>query len=172
MTTALLLVDVRRNMLEGEQPVPSAADVKAVFGDLLDKARAARAVVVHVQNDGPPGDPDEPHTPGWELFFEPSEEEIVVRKDQCDAFAADAGLAEALRGRQVRRVVIAGMQSELCIEATSRGALAEDFHVVLPHGAHATYDGDESATEIAARAETALESEGVEVVGLSEVAFT
>ena len=171
MTTALLMVDVQRNMLEGEQPVPSAADVKAVFGDLLNKARAARAGVVHVQNDGPPGDPDEPDTPGWELFFEPSDDEIVLRKDQCDAFAAAGSLAETLRGRQVDRVVIAGMQSELCIEATSRGALAEGFSVALPHGAHATYDGEQSAAEIASGVEAALESEGVDVVGLSEVVF-
>ena len=63
------------------------------------------------------------------------------------------------------------MESELCIEATSRGAMAEGFGVALPHGAHATYDGEQSAAEIASGEEAALESEGVDVVGLSEVVF-
>lgn len=86
MATALVIVDAQRNMLEGAQPVPSAVAVKAAISDLLDKARAAGSVVVHVQNDGSSGDPDEPGTPGWELVFEPEDGEIVVRKDQCDSF--------------------------------------------------------------------------------------
>jgi nicotinamidase-related amidase len=173
-TTALVLVDVQRNMLEGAEPVPSAATVRAVLGGLLDNARAAQAFVVHVMNDGSPGDPDEPFTPGWELVFEPGDEEdeeIVVRKDQSDTFAANPGLADILRARHVERVVIAGMQSEFCIEATSRGALAEGFKVSLPRGAHATYDGDQSAGDVSAQTETTLESEGVDVVVLSEVEF-
>jgi streptothricin hydrolase len=170
-TTALVLVDAQRNMLEGAEPVPSAATVRAVLGRLLDNARGARAPVVHVLNDGPPGDPDEPFTPGWELVFEPGDAEIVVRKEQSDTFAANPGLADLLRERQVERVVIAGMQSEFCIEATSRGALAEGFKVSLPRGAHATYDGDQPAGDVSAQTETTLESEGVDVVVLSEVEF-
>ncbi len=170
-TTALVLVDAQRNMLEGAELVPSAASVRAVLGGLLDNARASRAVIVHVMNDGSHGDPDEPFTPGWELVFEPGEEEIVVRKDQSDTFAANPDLADTLRKRQVERVVIAGMQSEFCIEATSRGALAEGFKVSLPRGAHATYDGEESAADVSALSERSLEAEGVDVVGLFEVEF-
>ena len=142
VTIALVIVDAQRNMLEGSEPVPSAVDVKAALSGLLDKARAARAVVVHVQNDGSSGDPDEPGIAGWELVFEPAEDEIVVRKDQSDTFAANPDLAGLLKDRQVERVVIAGMQSEFCIEATSRGAVREGFSVLLPRGAHATYDGE------------------------------
>ena len=97
-------------MLEGAQPVPPAVAVKAAICDLLDNARAAGSVVVHVQNDGPPGDPDEPGTPGWELVFEPQEAENVVRKDDCEAFAANPDLAGSVRARQVERIVVAGVQ--------------------------------------------------------------
>jgi streptothricin hydrolase len=171
MRTALVLVDVQRNMLEGAQPVPSADDVQSALVELLDKARAARAVVVHVQNDGSPGDPDEPLSLGWELVFEPAGDEIVVRKDQSDTFAANPGLAGRLRDRHVERVVVVGMQSEFCIEATSLGALAEGFEVVLPRGAHATYDGEEGAAVVSSGVERALESQGVDVVGVSAVDF-
>jgi streptothricin hydrolase len=30
--------------------------------------------------------------------------------------------------------------SEMCVSATTRSALNEGYHVVLPHDAHATYD--------------------------------
>jgi nicotinamidase-related amidase len=158
-------------MLEGSAPVPSAVSVKAALRELLDEARAAGSVVVHVQNDGSSGDPDEPETSGLELVFEPSDDEIVVRKDQCDTFGANPDLAALLRGRQVDRVVIAGMQSEFCIEETSRGALREGFSVLLPRGAHATYDGEQSAAEVSEGVENVLEAVGVAVVDQSAVAF-
>jgi nicotinamidase-related amidase len=171
MTTALVIVDAQRNMLEGSEPVPSAVDVKDVLSDLLDKARAARTVVVHVQNDGSSGDPDEPGIPGWELVFEPADEEIVVRKDQSDTFAANPHLAGLLKARDVDTVVIAGMQSEFCVQATSLGALREGFVVLLPRGAHATYDGDTSAREVSEGVEKNLQAAGVEVVDASAVSF-
>ena len=112
MPTALLVVDAQCNMLEGEGAVWSAAEVTDVLRGLLARARAARASVVHVQNDGPPDSPDEPHTAGWELLVAPADAEVVVRKDQSDAFAANPTLAQELRVNGVERVVVAGLQSE------------------------------------------------------------
>ena len=60
MTKALVLIDVQRNMLEPPTPVPSAAATRQALQDLLLRARQAGALVIHVQNDGPPGEPDSP----------------------------------------------------------------------------------------------------------------
>jgi streptothricin hydrolase len=172
MATALLLVDAQRNMLLGDEAAPSASRTRDVLSGLLDKARGARAVVVHVQNDGPSGSVDEPHTDGWELVFAPLDDEVVVRKDECDTFLSNPDLGAVLRDRGVDRVVVAGLQSEFCIDATSRGALGEGFAVVLPRGAHATYDSEITAAEVSAQIERSLEAEGVEVVDLAEVDFS
>jgi nicotinamidase-related amidase len=51
MTTAFVLVDAERNTLEGDDAIPAAADVRRALEELLTRARAAGAVVVHVQND-------------------------------------------------------------------------------------------------------------------------
>jgi nicotinamidase-related amidase len=171
MTTALLLVDAQRNMLEGDDAVPSAIETKKALSELLERARNVHAVVVHVQNDGPPGSVDEPHSDGWELVFVPAEGETVVRKDESDTFASNPDLAQALRASGVDRVVVAGMQSEYCIDGTSRGALAEGFAVVVPHGGHATYDDEVTAVEVSLATETALQALGVEVVDLDGVDF-
>jgi streptothricin hydrolase len=96
----------------------------------------------------------------------------VVRKDVPDTFAANPDLARSLRERGVDRVVVAGMQSEYCVEATSRGALAHGFEVVLAGGAHATYDhGSVAAGEISTGVEKELGTQGVRVVPAAEVAF-
>ncbi|MDQ1412363.1 MAG: hypothetical protein QOJ52_1417 [Acidimicrobiaceae bacterium] len=172
MTTALLLVDAQRNMLEGEVPIPGATDLRLTLESLLAQARTAGAIVVHVQNDGPPGSPDEPHTEGWELVLPPAPGEVVVRKGEGDAFAANPELADTLRELGVDQVIVAGLQSEFCIQATSLGAMKGGFRVFVPHGAHGTYDdGTSAAAEVANAVERELAAEGVEVLGLAEVDF-
>lgn len=48
-------------------------------------------------------------------------------------------LASVLQGHEVTTVVLAGVQSEMCVAATARGAIARGLTVVLPRPAHGTY---------------------------------
>jgi len=171
MTRALMLIDVQRNMLEPPAPVPSAASVREALEDLLLRARRAGAFVVHVQNDGPPGEPDEPGTDGWQLVFPVSADELIVRKDQSDAFAANPALARELADKEITEVVIAGMQSNYCVAESSLGALKQGLQAILASGAHATYDENEPASVISARIERELAVEGVTVLPCGEVSF-
>lgn len=169
--TGLLMVDVQRDMLEGENPVPSGVEVRSRLEALLLKARRSGALVVHVQNDGGPGDPDAPGTDGWALVFAPLAGEPVVRKSVGNAFS-NAELPKALRQHGVTRVVVAGMQSEHCVSDTSRGALRSGLQVVLACGAHATYDQDgRSAESISMRVEEELSGEGVRLTPSEQVSF-
>jgi nicotinamidase-related amidase len=171
MTRALMLIDVQRNMLEPPAPVPSAASIRAALEDLLLKARQAGAFVVHVQNDGPPGEPDEPGTDGWQLVFPAGAGELIVRKDQSDTFAANPALAKDLADKEITEVVIAGMQSNYCVAESSRGALKRGLQAILAAGAHATYDEHEPASAISAQVERELAAEGVTVLPFGEVSF-
>jgi nicotinamidase-related amidase len=153
------------NMLEGDAPVPAAGQVRAALDALLTAARAAGAVVVHVQNDGSSGEPDEPQTDGWRLVFPATGGELVVRKDVPDTLVANPDLTRSLREQGVDRVVVAGRQSEYCVETTSHGALGHGFEVLLASGAHATYgDGSVAAAEISTGVEKELGTEGVRVL--------
>ncbi len=138
---ALIVVDAQVAFVSGDEAVPGAAALLERVSGLRERARQARALVVQLQNDGAPGAPDEPGTPGWELGL-PAEEgpdEVVVRKTADDGFQG-TGLAELLAARGVRRLAICGVMSEMCVAATARTALARGFEVVLPHDAHGTYD--------------------------------
>lgn len=137
---------------------------------LLQRARAEQVVVFHVQNDGAPGEADEPCTPGWELAVQPIEGEGVFRKRHDDAFV-DTDLAAELRARGVERLVVAGTLSDYCVRATARGALRNGCEVVLASGAHATYDDRQSAAALAASVEAELEQEGVRVERADEIGF-
>ena len=171
MAWGLLLVNVQRHMLEGSAPVPAARRVRKAIGELLSAARSADALVVHIQNEGMAGDPDEPGTRGWELVFPVEKDDLVVRKTQQNAFVSAVRLAPAMRRRHVDRVVVAGLLSNYCVAATCRGAMDRGFSVVLAAGAHATYDEKEPARQISAAVERELQARGVEVMTAEWIKF-
>lgn len=138
---ALVIVDMQTAFVTGDEAAPASEQLLANVRDLLERARQAGALVVHLQNDGPPGAVDEPGTPGWELFFPVAESsrEVVVRKLKDDGFDGTP-LNEILRQHGVGRLCVVGVMSEMCVLATARGALERKFGVVMPHDGHATFD--------------------------------
>lgn len=120
---------------------------------LVKGARAAHVPVAFIQNDGGEVDPDFPGTPGWALHPEllPIGIEKVYRKTTTDSLH-ETGLLEDLRAAGVTDLVIAGMQSNYCIDATTRRAVQEGFNVTLVSDAHSTFSfTDEPAAVISAR---------------------
>ncbi|WP_318206502.1 MULTISPECIES: isochorismatase family protein [unclassified Streptomyces] len=178
---ALIVVDVQSAFVTGDGAVPAAARLVDRTTDLLARARRDGAFVVHLQNDGPPGAEDEPHTPGWELHHpvEPGPRELVIRKPHDDGFA-ETPLGRVLSDAGVRAVAVCGVMSEMCVQATARTALARGYRVVVPHDAHATQDvpaapgisGVVPAATVSRVAAYALGSDAEVTVRASEVTFT
>ncbi|MHA4778920.1 isochorismatase family protein [Streptomyces sp. MSC1_001] len=138
---ALVVVDVQAAFVTGGGAVPGAARLVDRTADLIARARQGGALLVHLQNDGPPGAEDEPHTPGWELHHPVrlGPREVVVRKPYDDGFR-ETQLGAVLADAGVRAVAVCGVMSEMCVQATARTALERGYRVVVPHDAHATQD--------------------------------
>ncbi|WP_335933822.1 cysteine hydrolase family protein [Streptomyces sp. PTD5-9] len=178
---ALLVVDVQLDAVRGDRAVPDAARLVDRTADLIARARAGGALVVHIQNDGEPGAGDEPGTPGWELHHAvaPGPAEAVVRKTEDDGFH-ETPLGDLLTGAGVRSLAVCGVMSEMCVRATARTALALGHRVVMPHDAHATHDipaapgiGDGvPAAAVSRVAEWSLGSDLEVVPRAADVAFT
>lgn len=175
---ALIIVDVQVGFVTGSGAVPGAEPLVACVAGLLAWARRAGSLVVHLQNDGPPGAIDEPGTPGWALRLTPQPDEPVIRKAHDDGFR-DTDLGRVLARRGVGRLAVAGLLSEMCVSATARAALDRGLEVVVPHDAHATYDippapglGPAVPAAIVARvAEWALGDQVELAPGAGDVAF-
>ncbi|MDO9454660.1 isochorismatase family protein [Nocardioides sp.] len=142
--TALVVVDVQRAHVEHDPPPHDVDGLLAAVRTLLAAARAAGALVVHVQDvgDADPRFPldhgeDDGDQGGRALVLDVRAGEPVVRKRLDDPFV-DTDLAGILAGHAV--VVVAGLQSEMCVAATARGVVACGAAVVLPHDAHSTWD--------------------------------
>jgi aminoglycoside 6'-N-acetyltransferase len=140
MTTALIVIDVQRGMF-GERGPHRGDEVLARIASLLASARAAKVPVIHIQHCGPAGHPLEPGTAGWEHHpaVAPIAGEAVIQKTTSSAFHG-TDLHEHLQAIGAHRLVMAGMQTEMCVESTCRGAVALNYRVTMACDAHTTYD--------------------------------
>lgn len=161
--SALMVVDAQRNMLEGPDALPNAEIMITRLRAAIDRARQDSRLVVFVQNEGGPGDVDEPDSVGWELFFEPEDDEWVITKSTLDVFESNPALAAELAATGVERLVVVGMQSEYCLQESCLAAAEAGFDVQVPSALHATYDNGRRAAEIAADVELVLTAAGVTI---------
>ncbi|MFD3333651.1 isochorismatase family protein [Streptomyces sp. NPDC058700] len=178
---ALIVVDVQAAFVTGDGAVPGAARLVDRTADLIARARQGGALVVHLQNDGPPGAEDEPHTPGWELHHpvRHGPTERVIRKPYDDGFR-ETPLGDVLADAGVRAVAVCGVMSEMCVQATARTALDRGYRVVVPHDAHATQDvpaapgicGAVPAATVSRVAAYALGSDAEVTSAAADVSFT
>jgi nicotinamidase-related amidase len=141
MGIALLIIDVQQGMFMLSRRPHQGDQVVERVASLLGRARARNVPVFHVRHDGGPGHILERGTAGWELhpLVAPIEGEAVVDKRHSGVFQ-DTTLHERLQRSEIDKVVIAGMQTEYCVDSACRAAAALGYQVVLVSDAHTTFD--------------------------------
>lgn len=140
--TALVVIDVQNFYFPGGRmaladPLPASVQARK----LLERFRASGWPVVHVQHL-PKGQAEPAPATGDEAYrihpsVLPAKGETVIGKHHANAFR-DTDLLAALRRAGARRLVIAGMQTHMCVEAATRHAADLGFEVVVVHDACAT----------------------------------
>jgi nicotinamidase-related amidase len=100
--------------------------------------------VIFVRNNGSEGEPDETGTPGWHIHpaVSPKDSELIIDKEGANAFSG-TDLHTELTHRNVEQIVLAGMQTEMCVAATVKEAAKRGFSVILVKDGHTTFDWDE-----------------------------
>lgn len=138
-STALLVVDVQTAMME-DHPYEEVALIDNI-GRTIAAFRNAGLEVVYVRHDGGAGDPLQAGTPGWQIYngIAPAEGEKIFDKRVCSAFK-DTGLHEYLRDRDIRTLVVMGMQTEYCVDTTVKVAFELGYKVLVPEGTTSTYN--------------------------------
>lgn len=148
--TALLIVDVQEGLVR--QGPYRWEEMCAGLRRLLACARRAGLPVAYVQHDGGPGDALEHGGTGWQIAaaIAPREGEPVFEKRRNSAFY-ETGLDGYLKKEGVKTLILAGMQSEFCIDATCKAAFERGYSVLVPEGCTTTLEGGRfAAAETAA----------------------
>ncbi len=151
MTTALLIIDVQRALCSGKYAAFEADRVIERINLVSRKAREVGAPVVVIQHESA-GGPLEYETDGWKLAvgLDTQPTDIYVRKRATDSFH-NTDLLPILHAAGATELAICGLQSEFCVDTTTRRALALGYPVKLISDAHSTMsNGVLSAAQISA----------------------
>lgn len=147
MTTALLIIDVQQALCSGEYECFEIGRVINTINDLSARARKAGVPVVLIQHEEEDGLLKH-GVPGWQLAegLQTSPEDHRVRKTTGDSFY-QTNLQQLVPVQDFERLVICGLQTDYCVNATVRQALKLGYDVVLAADAHSTVDNGNLTAE-------------------------
>ncbi len=152
---ALVIVDIQNDYFAGGRCAlvdPDAAAANAAR--LLASQRAAGLPVIHVQHvwEGDDAEFFAPGTPGVEIHpsVQPRDGEQVVQKAHPNSFR-ETDLEQRLRDAGADELLVVGMMTSMCVDATVRAAADLGFACTVAHDACATLDLAFEGTTIPAR---------------------
>ncbi|KOR76093.1 cysteine hydrolase family protein [Paenibacillus solani] len=135
--SALLVIDVQNDMFDEENPVYEGERLLYNLKQLIAKARNGRIPVFYIQHN------DEglkEGTEGWKINSEiaPAMSDTIIQKTRPDSFY-NTTLAEELKRQDIEHVILAGIQSEICVDTTCRRASSLGYDITLVSDAHSTW---------------------------------
>lgn len=144
MTKALLVIDIQNDYFPGgKMELVGSPEAAKRAAELVQAFRKAGELVIFIQ-----------HTavkPGASFFLKgtsgaeihkavaPRENEIVVEKHFPNSFR-ETGLLEILQSKAIGQLVICGMQTHMCVDATTRAAADFGFDCLVASDACASRD--------------------------------
>jgi nicotinamidase-related amidase len=127
--TALLLIDIQEFYFpNGKVPLVNAEAASKQAAAVLGMFRSQNLPVIHIQHAG--GSPIHSNVV-------PRDGEKVITKKDANGFDG-TDLLEYLKFLKVKRLVICGMQTQMCVEATTRAAYDLGFKCIVVEDACAT----------------------------------
>ena len=138
----LLIIDMQKGMQMTKLPPRNNPQAEANIALLLAHWRAAQMPVVHVRHLS--REPASVFWPGqigaeFQDALIPALSEHIVDKNVTDAFA-HSGLEKWLLNHGVDKVIIAGVSTNISVEATTRSCASLGFKTVVVSDATFTFD--------------------------------
>ena len=142
--TALVLIDFQGDYFDpAKLQLPGGPAAASQAARLIDAFDAAGAKVVHIQHlAGSPAAPlFAPGSAGAEIVaaVRPRPGHEVVTKGLPSSFV-NTELDAKLRAAAIDTVVVAGLMTHMCVDATARDALSRGYKVIVAADACATRD--------------------------------
>lgn len=142
MNTALLLIDIQNDYFpNGRMPLEKSTEACQKSREILQAYRTRQQPIIHVQHISTR--PDAVHflpcTRGVEFHpdVQPTKNEAIVKKHYPNSFK-DTNLLNYLMKHQINHLVVVGMMTHMCVDATVRAAYDLGFTCTVIHDACAT----------------------------------
>ncbi|NOX34807.1 MAG: cysteine hydrolase [Deltaproteobacteria bacterium] len=133
--TALIIIDVQNDYFpNGKMALPGAVETGTIINTLLEGFRKKKFHVFHIQHEALQEGAGFflPKTKGQEIHesVKPMANETVIKKHYPNSFHK-TGLLEDLKKKGVTTLVITGMMTFMCVDATARAAKDLGFECIL-----------------------------------------
>ncbi len=137
----LLVVDVQ-NALIKEHPYNEQKVIENIK-KLILTARNSKKEIVYVRHDDGKGTELEQGTEGWQIYDDiaPDDSESIFEKQYNSAFHK-TGLREYLESKETDTIILVGLQTEYCIDATCKSAFDYGYKVIIPEETNSTFDNE------------------------------
>lgn len=136
-----LVVDVQ-NALVKAHPYNEQKVIENIK-KLLKSARDNNKEVVYVRHDDGRGTELEQGSEGWQIYEDiaPKGSELIFEKQFNSSFFK-TGLRQYLESKGVDTLIIAGLQTEYCIDATIKSAFDYEYKIIIPEETNTTFDNE------------------------------
>lgn len=108
---------------------------------LIKTARENGVEVIFVRHDDGAGTPMTKGLDGFEIYeeFTPERDEKIFDKTANSPFR-DTGLAEYLSSKNETEIIVAGLQTDYCIDAAVKCGFERGYKIIVPRYANTTFD--------------------------------
>jgi nicotinamidase-related amidase len=108
---------------------------------LIHTARKNNIEVLFVRHDDGVGNELTKGNDGFEIYegFSPADNEKIFDKKVNSAFK-ETGLLEYLKQKEENEIIIVGLQTDYCIDATIKAGFEHGFKMIVPANANSTFD--------------------------------
>jgi nicotinamidase-related amidase/GNAT superfamily N-acetyltransferase len=110
---------------------------------LIAEARKNGVEVIYVRHDEGEGKPLSKGNDGFDIYsgFAPEAGEHIFDKYVNSPFR-DSGLLGYLQKKTVKRLIVTGLQTDYCIDATVKCGFEHGFEMIVPEYCNSTFDND------------------------------
>lgn len=139
---ALLVIDMQVGLFNGPDKPYQREQVLDHVNQLIRRARQSSAPIFALRHTGPAESPIAVGSPFWQLLptLEVDEQQDCVLDKARPSCFTGTDLAERLHQAGVSELVIVGMKTQYCVDATCRAAADLGFTALLVEDAHTCMD--------------------------------
>ncbi|KOF57765.1 MULTISPECIES: cysteine hydrolase family protein [Clostridium] len=115
---------------------------------IIHEARENNIEVIYIRHNDGAGTELTKGTDGFEIYekFQPMENEKIFDKNVNSAFKG-TGLLEYLKDKGEKDIIIIGLQTDYCMDATIKCGFEHGFNVIVPAYANTTVDNKFMSSE-------------------------
>ena len=142
----LLVVDTQK--LITNKNLYKFEELKSNVKKLIAMSRENSIEVIFIRHDDGVGNELTKGNDGFEIYeeFQPADNELIFDKTLNSSFK-DTGLLEYLKQKKENEIMIVGLQTDYCIDATIKAGFEHGFKMIVPANTNSTFDNKYMSAE-------------------------